>query len=99
MTVTENLLVGRHLLMRTGVFCGALYFGRARHEEMEEGKLVEHIRFLRGLPLARRAGRQPALCATAIYVLSACFHHAYTLRGYRLARSSSRSLKRWIFPV
>jgi len=34
MTVTENLLVGRHLLMRTGVFSGALYFGRARHEEM-----------------------------------------------------------------
>ena len=34
MTVTENLLVGRHLLMRTGVFSGAFYFGRARREEM-----------------------------------------------------------------
>ena len=43
MTVTENLLVGRHLLMHTGVFCGAFYFGRARREEMEERKAVEHI--------------------------------------------------------
>ena len=43
MTVTENLLVGRHLLMHTGVFSGALYFGRARREEMEERKAVERI--------------------------------------------------------
>ena len=43
MTVTENLLVGRHLLMHTGVFSGAFYFGRARREEMEERKAVEHI--------------------------------------------------------
>jgi branched-chain amino acid transport system ATP-binding protein len=43
MTVTENLLVGRHLLMRTGVFSGAFYFGRARREEMDERKAVEHI--------------------------------------------------------
>ena len=43
MTVTENLLVGRHLLMHTGIFSGALYFGRARREEMEERKAVERI--------------------------------------------------------
>ena len=43
MTVTENLLAGRHLLMRTGVFTGALYFGRTRREEMEQRKMVEHI--------------------------------------------------------
>jgi branched-chain amino acid transport system ATP-binding protein len=43
MTVTENLLVGRHLLMHTGVFSGAFYFGRARREEMEERKAVEQI--------------------------------------------------------
>ena len=43
MTVTENLLVGRHLLMHTGVFSGAFYFGRARREEMEERKAVERI--------------------------------------------------------
>ena len=35
MTVMENLLVGRHLLMRTGIFSGAFYFGRARREEDE----------------------------------------------------------------
>ena len=43
MTVTENLLVGRHLLMRAGIFSGAFYFGRARREEMEQRKAVEHI--------------------------------------------------------
>ena len=43
MTVTENLLVGRHLRMRTGVIAGGLYFGRARREEMDERKTVERI--------------------------------------------------------
>jgi branched-chain amino acid transport system ATP-binding protein len=43
MTVTENLLVGRHLLMRTGILAGALYFGRARREEMEQRRIVEGI--------------------------------------------------------
>ncbi len=43
MTVTENLLVGRHLLMRTGVFSGAFYFGRARREEMAERRTIEQI--------------------------------------------------------
>jgi branched-chain amino acid transport system ATP-binding protein len=43
LTVTENLLVGHHILMRTGVFSGAFYFGRARREEMEQRKSVERI--------------------------------------------------------
>ena len=43
MTVTENLLVGRHLLMRTGIFSGAFYIGRARREEIEQRNAVEHI--------------------------------------------------------
>jgi branched-chain amino acid transport system ATP-binding protein len=43
MTVTENLLVGRHLLMRTGLFAGAFYFGRARREEAEQRRHVERI--------------------------------------------------------
>jgi branched-chain amino acid transport system ATP-binding protein len=43
MTVTENLLVGRHLLMRAGIFSGAFYFGRARREEMEQRNRIEHI--------------------------------------------------------
>ena len=43
MTVSENLLIGRHLLMRTGFFSGALYFGRARREEAEQRKHIERI--------------------------------------------------------
>jgi branched-chain amino acid transport system ATP-binding protein len=43
MTVTENLLVGRHLLMSTGIFSGALYFGRARREEIKERAIIEGI--------------------------------------------------------
>jgi branched-chain amino acid transport system ATP-binding protein len=43
MTVTENLLVGRHLLMKTGILSGAFYFGRARREESAERAKVEHI--------------------------------------------------------
>jgi branched-chain amino acid transport system ATP-binding protein len=43
MTVTENLLVGRHLLMKTGVFSGALYFGRAMREEAAERGIIEGI--------------------------------------------------------
>jgi branched-chain amino acid transport system ATP-binding protein len=43
MTVTENLLIGRHLHMRTGILSGALYFGRARREEAMERKTIERI--------------------------------------------------------
>ena len=43
MTVTDNLLVGRHLLMKTGIFSGSVYFGRARREEIKERKIVEDI--------------------------------------------------------
>ncbi len=43
MTVTDNLLVGRHLLMKTGVFSGMFYFGRARREEVKEREIVENI--------------------------------------------------------
>ena len=43
MTVTENLLIGRHMLMRTGLFSGAFYFGRAQREEVEQRKHIERI--------------------------------------------------------
>jgi branched-chain amino acid transport system ATP-binding protein len=43
MTVTENLLIGRHMLMRTGIFSGAFYFGRAQREEVEQRKHIERI--------------------------------------------------------
>jgi branched-chain amino acid transport system ATP-binding protein len=43
MTVTENLLAGRHLRMKTGIFSGALYFGAARREEVVQRSTIEHI--------------------------------------------------------
>jgi branched-chain amino acid transport system ATP-binding protein len=43
MTVTENLLIGRHLHMRAGLFSGAFYFGRARREEAEQRKHIERV--------------------------------------------------------
>jgi branched-chain amino acid transport system ATP-binding protein len=42
-TVTENLLIGRHTLMRTGLFSGAFYFGHAQREEAEQRKHIERI--------------------------------------------------------
>jgi branched-chain amino acid transport system ATP-binding protein len=43
LTVTENLLVGRHLRMRTGIFRAGAYFGRAASEEASERRAVERI--------------------------------------------------------
>lgn len=43
MTVTENLLAGRHLLMKTGIFSGAFYFGKARREEIAQRAFIERI--------------------------------------------------------
>jgi len=43
LTVAENLLVGRHMRMRTGVWSGGFYFGHARREEAEERKIIERI--------------------------------------------------------
>ncbi len=43
MTVTENLLVGRHLLMHTGVLSGAFYYGQAKREEEEHRRAVENV--------------------------------------------------------
>ncbi len=43
MTVTENLLVGRHLRMRTGIFAGMTYFGLARREERQQREAVEGV--------------------------------------------------------
>jgi branched-chain amino acid transport system ATP-binding protein len=43
LTVQENLMVGRHHLMRTGIFAGGVWFGRARREEIEHRRKVEEI--------------------------------------------------------
>jgi branched-chain amino acid transport system ATP-binding protein len=41
--VVDNLMLGRHLRMRTGFVAGALWLGRARREEIEHRRRVEEI--------------------------------------------------------
>lgn len=43
MSVVNNLMAARHIHMRYGMLAGALYFGRARREEVEHRKVVEEI--------------------------------------------------------
>jgi branched-chain amino acid transport system ATP-binding protein len=43
LTLVDNLLLGRHHLMRTGFLAGALWFGRARREEIEHRARVEEV--------------------------------------------------------
>lgn len=43
LTVIENILVGRHLHMRTGLFAGGIHWGAARREELENRRRVEEI--------------------------------------------------------
>lgn len=41
--VVENLMIGRHHLMKTGVVSGGLFIGRARNEEIKQREQVERI--------------------------------------------------------
>ena len=41
--VVDNLLLGRHHRMRSGFLAGALWYGRARREELEHREAVEQI--------------------------------------------------------
>lgn len=43
LTVLENLLLGRHHLMRTGLLAGAAWFGKARNEELAHRRTCEDI--------------------------------------------------------
>ena len=43
LSVLENMLIGRHHLMTTGVIAGGLFFGAARKEEMLHREAVEEI--------------------------------------------------------
>ncbi len=43
LSVVDNLMLGRHHLMRTGFLSGALWFGRARREEVEHRAKVEEV--------------------------------------------------------
>src|ERR1700730_2522833 len=52
--VVDNLMLGRHPLMRTGFFAGALWWGRAKREEVEGRREVERIIELLELEPSRR---------------------------------------------
>lgn len=43
MTVLENMMLGRHVLMKTGVLSAFLYWGPAQREEVEHRQRVEEI--------------------------------------------------------
>ncbi|HZD25121.1 MAG TPA: ABC transporter ATP-binding protein [Alphaproteobacteria bacterium] len=43
LTVLENLMLGRHVLMKAGVLSSVLYWGPARREEVEHRKRVEDV--------------------------------------------------------
>ena len=43
LTTVENLLAGRHMLLKSGMVAGALFYGKARREEVEHRGAVEEI--------------------------------------------------------
>jgi len=43
LTVLENLMVGRHILMKSGAVASSLYFGKSRQEEIRHRDAVEDI--------------------------------------------------------
>ncbi len=43
LNLVDNLMLGRHLLMKSGFIAGALWFGRARREEIQHRADVEEI--------------------------------------------------------
>ncbi len=43
LTLVDNLMLGRHHLMRTGFVAGALWWGRAKREEVEHREKVEEV--------------------------------------------------------
>lgn len=43
MTVVDNLMLGRHIHMRSGIFSGGFYWGCAQREEVEHREFVEQV--------------------------------------------------------
>ncbi len=43
MSVLDNLMLGRHVHMKSGVFSGGLYWGFAQREEIQHREFVEHV--------------------------------------------------------
>ncbi len=62
LTALDNLMLGRHRLMRTGLLAGMAWWGRARREEVEHREAVERVAQLLALEPYRdvQAGRLPA---------------------------------------
>jgi branched-chain amino acid transport system ATP-binding protein len=55
MSTLDNLMAARHVHMKHGALAGALYFGRARKEEIEHRKAVEEIiEFLEMEPIRKK---------------------------------------------
>jgi branched-chain amino acid transport system ATP-binding protein len=55
LNVVDNLLLGRHHLMRSGFLAGALWWGRAKREELEHRAAVEEVIDLLELTPYRRS--------------------------------------------
>ncbi|KAF0819889.1 ABC transporter, ATP-binding protein 1 (cluster 4, leucine/isoleucine/valine/benzoate) [Bacillus sp. ZZV12-4809] len=43
LSVLDNLMLGRHVRMKTGLLAGGLYWGKAQKEEIEHRKKVEQV--------------------------------------------------------
>ena len=43
LTVLENLMAGRHILMKSGAIASSIFFGKARREEIRHREVVEEI--------------------------------------------------------
>jgi branched-chain amino acid transport system ATP-binding protein len=41
MTVLDNIRLGRHIHLKSGIFSGSIYFGKAAREEIESRKFIE----------------------------------------------------------
>jgi branched-chain amino acid transport system ATP-binding protein len=55
LSTLDNLMAGRHMLMRHGTIADALYFGFARKEEMKHRRIVEEIiDFLEIAPIRKK---------------------------------------------
>jgi branched-chain amino acid transport system ATP-binding protein len=54
MSVLDNLMIGRHTHMKTGLFDAGIYFGRAQREEARHRAVVEEVIDFLGLESVRR---------------------------------------------
>ncbi|MPY92148.1 MAG: ATP-binding cassette domain-containing protein [Acidimicrobiia bacterium] len=55
MTVLDNIMLGRHVKMRSNVFTSALYWGRAQRDEVRQREAAEEIIDFLEIPGIRRA--------------------------------------------